>query len=263
MRGFCACIRVLVCVLLTGPKWERLIRKMVITYSCTGWKLNLNSNVMRVIDRFLFAGENSLVVIWKRDTGKTVWTCTVLMDHTQLQWKTWLCGRKHLCLTTQSCSHFNWVHLIIYLFCWRYTVLIWHNVGQGFKASSPLINFRAHKVQPLLFRISDMISVEPRASAHPPFITVSRTASSCSECREHNWSMKTARRHFSPKHARSASLACWVILISKHYLLQCTMFSAGSPPNTTISHPSYVPTECWMCDSSRELLCTDNLPFPL
>ena len=105
--------------------------------------------------------------------------------------------------------------------------------SRGCTASCLLINFRAHKLLPLLFRICDMIW-DGTLCFHSPFITVSRRAATCSEWREQNWSKDA----FSPDHAWSLlSWICfgwWAILISKRYLV----FSTGSPPNAIIRHPS-------------------------
>ena len=126
---------------------------------------------------------------------------------------------------------------------------------QGYTASSLIINFRVHKLQPLLFRISDTIWVGTPCF-HSTFITVSRAASTCSERREQNWSMKSATRHFFHLAMHDLLLldmvlvGGWYWCRSIIFFLRCTMFSAGSPPNTTSPHTSYLAyTARPMCDS--------------
>lgn len=140
-------------------------------------------------------------------------------------------------------------------------LVFWYAIkhGKGYKAFSLYITFRL--INYCLFLLESVIWFESAHSCLPTaFINVSITAPGCCECREPELKHESCTEAFSPGRAMPASLGHgWV---GEWYWFQSIIF--GFPLDHHQTPPFLAHhIDCWMCDSSLELLRTDNLPFPL
>lgn len=124
--------------------------------------------------------------------------------------------------------------------------------GQGYAASSLLINFWAHKPQTLLFRLSDWYKCVHRAFTSPlPLLVWQQPHTEA-------WKLQESILHLVMHgllHMVRTDGQYWFQGIIFFY---DALFSARTP---LLIQPT-CHTECWMY-SSQELLCTDNLGFLL